>query len=167
MPTTTPAPLLSAPSAVPGLSPLQLKWLAVRLDTETDAEASRVLNVTEGLRGDSVVTKGKVRGWKRHNAFRMMLEMSRNNKAEAFRLLTAGSMTGLALTALRTLLEGKSPFERKEGLRAYMDIVKGGGQADPKDEFLMELLRERSPVQIVQVYTRGEQPEIIEGELVR
>lgn len=158
--------ITSQGNAVPGLSPLQLKWLAARLDTETDAQASRVVNVMERLPSDLAVTKDRVRGWKRHNAFRMMLELARNNKSEAFRLLVAGSMTGAALKALDSLLTGASPFEKKEGLRAYMDIMKSGGTADPKDELLMELLRDRRPVQVVQVYTRGTGGDIIEGEVV-
>lgn len=166
--TTSPAlPALPAASATTGLSPLQLKWLAARLDAESDAQASRVVNEVEGLTGDAAVTKGKVRGWKRSRTFRTLLDLAKNDKAEAFRVLVAGTMSGLALRALGDLLTGDTPYQKKEGLRAYMDIMKGGGQADPRDELLLELLRSRQAVQVVQVYTRERGADIIEGEVVR
>lgn len=169
-----PAPVATLGTATPtakmltGLDPLQLRWLTIRMDAGTDAEASRTLNEMLPA-GAQPVTKNRVRRWKDNPSFRQLLELCRNNKAEAFRVLVSGSLSGLAYRALESLLTGPTPYERKEGLRAFMDIVKSGGPSGDQINDLLEMFRTTTTTRILEVVQRPRElpptpSGVIEGE---
>lgn len=149
------SPLLPSPTAptIPPqlleLSPLQLRWLVARMDTGTDVAASRVIADL----GAGAVSKGTLRHWKRNATFHKMLDLVRAHKDEAFRALVSGSMATLAFEALRGLLTGSTPYEKVQGLRAYMDITKSTGAEGTNIDGLMDMLRAPRTV-VLQVHTR-------------
>lgn len=123
-----------------GISPEQYRWLKIRLGTSSDAEASRITEVT----------KERLRRWKDNDAFMVILLAARDDKIKAFRLLSL-SMAQTALEALEFLLTSPKGTDKKAGLILWTRIF----QIGEPDKAEQELL----PQQIFNILNlRGEIP---------
>lgn len=151
----------SKPIAVAGLnlSRLQALWLAKRMETESDSEATML--VASVLGGDEgIVTRRTVDGWKKQETFAKAYAALGGNREGLFRGLSAIFFMPLAWDGLRRLLASENLKDVANGLNVYMRMVEGMEKAgvsaqdeDPFDD--SDRLAEVSEVRVIEVVRGG------------
>jgi hypothetical protein len=124
----------------PSLSEEQVKWLSLRLGSESDEATCRVLNV-------SPVT---VMAWRADPGFAAVEQTAMGNKREGFRLLTT-HLLPKAVRRIEDLLDSASLRDVAKGvtllLRVQGMLVDGQKLIDKDDlQMLMERLRAPSSI---------------------
>ena len=152
---SVPGPRGDATTTAPisGATAHQVRWLGLRLGTGSDAQASRALNAARTA-GEPQVTAERLNVWRRNPSFQRLLDLCVSQPEGAFRAL-ASSRAGLALRALDSLLQGESASERKEGVRLYLEILRGVPAQEDQAAKLFEVLREPASVRVLEVYQRS------------
>lgn len=142
------------------LTRVQALWLSKRMDCDTDAAATALVNQSLG---GQAITRRTVDGWKTREDFRKALELMTRDRARLWRYLAMVFYAPNAWDALGRLLTSDNPRAVKDGLFAYLKLAGVGEHPSDHDglgidpqELARELARPH-PVQIVQVF-RGREP---------
>ena len=104
------------------LSPDQYEWLKTRLDTNTDTAACKIAGIT----------LSKLKRWRKNRRFAEVAQACRDDRAAAFHYLSLHH-SGLALDALKALLESTRGSDLRAGLELFIKIIKGQPVGETED----------------------------------
>jgi len=141
------------------VSRLQALWLSKRLDTDTDVQATALVNAELG---QEALTKRMVDGWKSQEGFARAVEALHTDRARLWRALAVVYFAPAAWGAIGRLLTSDDHRAAKAGVEAYLKLAGIGDRSVSAEEGIdpHELAKDLvtpNQVQIVQVF-RGVEP---------
>jgi len=152
------------------VSRIQALWLSKRLDCDTDAEATALVNLALGATPESpALTRRQVDGWKGQPEFAQCLGWLTTDKPKLWRGLASVYYAPDAWDALGKLLRSDNLKSVKDGLDVYLKLAGVGERGpdqgpgfDPED--LRRDLAATQQVQVnFQVFRSGRQTSPTQG----